>query len=322
MDKTSLQITARLLVQEAEVRGWRVEIIDAGRGLIRYHHPDGRTYTAVSLTTRHSSGLANKIADDKLLLFRYLQTYGISLLDTEIYTTTNGPEFLSKYGKIVVKPRRDTAHGDGVSVGVGTLTELEVAVGRARTFGAEVIMQPMLIGEDFRLLYIGGKLAAAAIRRPAAVVGDGVHSLQELIALENQNPARGTNYQTKLNKIDAEVAASFLGEAINEVPASGEYRAVIGTANIGTGGASVDVTDTVDQQIVQLGQQIVQTLQMPVCGVDFINDTTRGPKLIEINASPSLGLHAHPHEGIPQPVASIYLDWLETTSGDNADDKY
>jgi cyanophycin synthetase len=316
MDTPKLQISTQLLTQEAQARGWKIEVLDPARGLIRYHHPDGRIFTALSLITHYGSGLAGRIADDKWLLFCMLSAYDIPMLETALYDDVVGQELLHKYQKLVAKPRRDTAHGDGVSVNIQTPEALRTAVARAKEFSSEAIIQPMISGDDYRLLFINGRLAAAAIRRPAVVTGDGTQTVAALITQENQRPERGTNYQGKLNKINVEAAEDYLGEAMQAVPAAGEIYQVVGTANVGSGGTAVDVTDSIDSRMVELGERIVRNLNMPICGVDFMDDPVLGPQIIEINACPSLGLHAHPHEGTPRPVASIYLDWLESNPGD------
>jgi cyanophycin synthetase len=70
-----------------------------------------------------------------------------------------------------------------------------------QAFGRETIVERYLPGADYRLLVVGNRLSAAARREPAQVVGDGKHSVAELVELENKNPLRGDGHATALTKI-------------------------------------------------------------------------------------------------------------------------
>ena len=60
-------------------------------------------------------------------------------------------------------------------------------------------------GADYRLLVIGGRLVAAALREPAHVVGDGRSTITELVAEVNRDPRRSDGHATVLSfiKLDA-----------------------------------------------------------------------------------------------------------------------
>jgi cyanophycin synthetase len=64
-----------------------------------------------------------------------------------------------------------------------------------------------LPGQDYRLLVVGNQLVAAARREPAQVIGDGVHTIEQLVALENKNPLRGDGHATALTKIRLDAIA-------------------------------------------------------------------------------------------------------------------
>lgn len=256
-----------------------------------------------------SSGVSGRIVDDKLTTTAIAERLGLPVPDTARYESAGAAkEFLQKHGRIVVKPL-DSAHGNGVSVGVDSEEKLATAVERAKQYADVVLLKQMVTGRDVRLLYIGGKFCAASERRPASVTGDGTHTVRQLIEQVNSHPDRGENYEKKYNRIPPDVSSVFLGDKIDTVPAAGEEVQVVGTANIGCGGVAIDVTDSLPGNIIEQGRRLADELRAGVCGVDFIVGP-EGFYLIEANASPSFGMHHYPHEGQPRDVATIFVDWL------------
>lgn len=312
MNKTKLKITTQLIVDEAIARGLSVDILDARKCFIRITTGSGRAYYLRSNSTEKSSTAGYLIANYKPVVDRVAADLGVKTPATIIYSDTeSAAEFLVQHKSVVVKPA-DAAHGNGVTTGIRDKLSLESALGFAGRYSKTILLQEHVTGDDFRLLYIGGKLSAAAKRVPANVVGDGSHTVQELIDMENSNPDRGRNYQKKLNFIDSSAAKRYLGERISEVPSEGQVIQVVGTANIGAGGKSVDVTEEVPAALVDTGLKMVEGLNMGLCAVDIlaVEGEPETARLIEINASPTFGMHEFPSEGSARPVTRDFLDWL------------
>ena len=306
-----LKVTNNLLKNEAERRGWKVEILSEAGGLLRYSLPSGKTVILQSLTSPFTGAVSQKIADDKYTTYQLALQAKVPVPETHIVKDKEeSEELLQKYKTVVIKPL-DSAHGNGVTTNVTDSTKLETAIEKARAFSDEVLLQPQLRGKDVRVLIIGGELAACAQRRPASVVADGVSTLGQLIVEENKNPDRGENYQKKLNLIDEEVARNFLGDKINEVPSKGETCTVVGTANIGTGGTAEDITELVPEALIEASKKMLAVAGLPVGAADFMWDEDSF-YLLEINANPSLGLHVYPTIGDSRPVHKLFLDWIST----------
>ncbi len=89
---------------------------------------------------------------------------------------------------VVVKPK-DGNQGKGVTVNVTTREQLIAAYAAATEFGDDILLEKYIPGNDFRLLVIGGKLVAAARRDPLQVIGDGKHSVRELVEQVNLRSA-------------------------------------------------------------------------------------------------------------------------------------
>ncbi len=224
--------------------------------------------------------------------------------------------FLDIHQSVVVKPS-DGSHGNGVTTNLTNVAQLDEAVrgALAASKSKTVLLQEHITGHDVRVLIIDGKLAAAAVRTPADVIGDGTHTIAALIDTENASDLRGTEYHTSLNVISREAATAFLGSGYIEtsVPALGEHVQVVGTANIGTGGTATDITDVLPKAIIDQSVRLLQELSLQCGGVDFIASDLEDASsycFIEVNASPSFGLHLKPTHGSSKQVQKLFVDML------------
>lgn len=311
-----LKITTRLIIDELVKRNFRYEMLDEPKTFYRFWDSNSREYILRSNTTYKSSAAGYLYANNKTMSTFFANDIGVPTPDALLYTNeSEAEEFLYKHHRLVVKPV-DAAHGNGITIDVRDKESLKSAVEFAQKYSSKVVLQELVQGDDYRVLIIGGKFVAAAIREPAFVTGDGISTIDELIKKENQDPDRGVNYQTKLNKIDLAAAQRFLDKKINDVPKSGEKINVVGVANIGKGGVSIDVTDNISDKIVEYSEKLASKLGLELCGVDFIYDAESKqqiePKFIEINASPTFGLHHFPYEGEARDVTKLFVDWLIT----------
>ncbi len=152
---------------------------------------------------------------------------------------------------MVVKPQ-DGNQGKGVTVNITTREQLPAAYDSAAAYG-EVMVEKFLPGFDFRLLVVGDKLVAAARRDPPQVIGDGRHTVRQLVDLVNQDPRRGEGHATSLTKIRLDdIAIGRLesqGLTPDSVPALGQRVVLRNNANLSTGGTATDVTDTVHPEV-------------------------------------------------------------------------
>jgi cyanophycin synthetase len=271
-----------------------------------------RTMSGVS--TDLSSSTSRTICNNKNITTLIANRLGVKVPATELYADDQTAlEFLQKYGSIVVKPI-DGAHGNGVTINVTSAEFLQEALARARrnSLSGGIILQQQVTGSDYRLLVIGDSVVAVSERVAASVVGDGVHTFRELITIENErNVKRGENYEKALNYIDVEAANLFLGDKMNDTPPEGEVAMVVGTANMGTGGTAINRTGEMPPAMIKQAEQIVKEIGAFSCGVDFMYDSdTDEWFLIELNGSPSFGLHHSPSVGASVNVAKIFVDKL------------
>lgn len=317
-----LKITAKTIVDELRRRNVPVEILEERYGIIRYKNGDNWRLLRSSASD-DASWLGSFVARHKQLTHEFLRDEDLGDPATMQYSDeASAVAFLQTHEQVVVKPT-DAGHGNGVTTGIRTKEALLNAIASAQraSRSGTVILQEQLRGEDVRVLIIGGTYAAAALRTPATVVGDGKRTLRQLIERENeQNEGRGSNYQKRLNYIDIAAAEIFLGGRIDaDTPALGEVVRVTGPANIGMGGTSMNLTSELPEQIIRKSERIAKKLGLPTCGVDFMVEDPADAasyRFIEVNACPSFGLHLFPTIGRPEPVAVKLVDYL--LSGVNA----
>jgi cyanophycin synthetase len=209
---------------------------------------------------------------------------------------------------LAVKPL-DGNQGRAVSLGLRTPMAVGKAFERAAAVSPQVIVEEQFVGNDYRVLVVGGQMVAASERMPASVIGDGVRTVAALIEAENAtNPLRGDGHEKPLTKItvDAELIDHLRRSAqrwLTDVPASGERVLLRGTANLSTGGTARDVTDDVHPDVRRTCERAARAIGLDVCGIDLIapNVTrplpTTGAGVIEANAAPGLRMHHFPSAG-------------------------
>ncbi|HYG50189.1 MAG TPA: cyanophycin synthetase [Flavobacteriales bacterium] len=220
---------------------------------------------------------------------------------------------------IVIKPL-DGNHGKGASINVTNWDDAVQGLTHAKKYSRRVIVERFITGFDYRILVIDNKIVAAAQRVPAHVKGDGKHTIQQLIDLENQDPRRGYGHENVLTEItvDRDTLDLLAKKKYNleTVPALNEIVYLKSTANLSTGGTSIDVTDMLHPENIFLAERISRVIGLDVCGIDIMAPNLtqslkeNGGVVLEVNAAPGFRMHLAPSEGLPRNVAAPVIDML------------
>jgi cyanophycin synthetase len=266
-----------------------------------------------------TSAIAETIAQDKELTKKLLDAAGVPV---PVGRTAENAEDAWKAAQeiglpVVVKPK-DGNQGKGVTVNITTREQTIAAYNAAKEFRDDIMVERFLAGHDFRLLVIGNKLVAAARRDPPHVVGDGVHSVRELVDIVNADPRRGTGHGTALTKIrfdDIALARLALqGLAADSVPPQGQRVVLRNNANLSTGGTATDVTDDVHPEVAARAVEAAQMIGLDICGVDVVCDSVLRPieeqngGVVEVNAAPGLRMHLSPSYGKGRPIGEAIIN--------------
>lgn len=271
--------------------------------------------------TCKTSNIAVDIACNKEETKRMLDMASIPVASGGICVDEEDLEMvIKKIGfPIVIKPL-DRNHGKGASINVQNLEDAKAGLAHAKNYSRRVIVEKFITGFDFRVLVIDNKLVAAALREPAHVKGDGVNTIQQLIAETNKDPRRGYGHENVLTEITVDRDTTDLltkkGYDLNTVPAKDEIVYLKSTANLSTGGTSVDVTDMMHPENIFLCERIARVIGLDVCGIDIMAPNLTQPLketggcILEVNAAPGFRMHLAPSEGLPRNVAAPVIDML------------
>ncbi len=220
---------------------------------------------------------------------------------------------------VVVKPF-DANQGRGVTANIGDENQLRMAYQLASLYTKRIIIEKYIRGRDYRILVVGGRVAAVAERKPPILVGDGVHTIAELVEQENHNPQRGNGHTKSLTKIELdEVAREYLARAeyrINDIPPCGETIRLRENGNLSTGGSARDCTAEIHPGNKALAVKAAKIIGLEVAGVDVVIDnisrrlTPQNGAIIEVNAAPGLRMHLNPTQGESKNVAADILDHM------------
>jgi cyanophycin synthetase len=273
--------------------------------------------------TSQTGSLGVDIATDKKLTNRLLAATGIPVPRSEVVRDEDGAVAAARRigYPVAVKPL-DGNHGRGVILNLGDPDEVRAGyrLARAESRRGDVVVETFLTGNDYRCLVIGGVLRAVAQRVPAHVDGDGTRTLAELVELTNGDPRRGIGHEKVLTriKLDEEsiAYAREQGFELSDVPPRGERVYLKRTANMSTGGISIDRTEEIHPDNAEITELAARVVGLDIAGIDLICPDVSlpvretGGGIVEVNAAPGFRMHTHPTEGEAQYVAKPVIDML------------
>jgi GNAT-family acetyltransferase (TIGR03103 family) len=297
---------AAIIVAEARARGIAVEVLVEEEGFFRLSW-GGKSVDCRETLSEFTSAVAMSRCQDKYVTHRWLARAG---LDTPAFRLAHDKEqnrsFLATHGRVVVKPTTGE-QGKGITVGVVNEAELEAAIEHARGFSERVLLESFHEGEDLRIVVINYEVAAAAVRQPARIIGDGQQTARTLIEKQSRRRAAATGGESRI-PVDAETGRCLEahGLGLDDVVPEGLRVNVRRTANLHTGGTIHDVTAALHTVLADAAVLAARRLDIPVVGLDFIVDAPDRPRYVIIEANERPGLANHE----PQPTAERFVDLL------------
>ena len=307
------------LVKAAEARGipwFRLNdqsLVQLGQG--KYQQ---RIQATVTGRTSH---IAVELASDKEETNKILAALGLPVPRQELVQSEAGAvRAARRIGFPVVTKPYNGNHGRGISIRLTTDEEVVEGFKKAQEISRSVIVETFLEGDDHRLLVVNGELVAATRRTPGHVVGDGRHTIAQLVDLVNLDPRRGIGHEKVLTRLQLDAQAEMMmaraGYTADSIPPEGQVVYLRSTANLSTGGTATDVTDIIHPDNREMAVTAIRAIGLDVGGVDFLSTNIAasyrkiGGGICEVNAAPGFRMHVAPSEGTPRDVAGPVIDML------------
>ena len=307
------------IVEEAVSRG--IPFLRLGRNsLIQLGAGVNQMRFQATITCK-TSNIAVDIACNKEQTKKMLDEASIPVAKGDIcYDEEDLQETIEDIGyPIVIKPL-DGNHGKGASINVTNWDDAVKGLWHAKDYSRRVIVEKFITGFDFRVLVINNEVVAAAQRVPAHVIGNGKNNIKELIDITNEDPRRGYGHENVLTEITIDKTTERLienaGYTLESILPEKETLYLKSTANLSTGGTSVDVTDLMHPENVFLAERISRVIGLDICGIDIMAPNLtqslkeNGGVILEVNAAPGFRMHLAPSEGLPRNVAAPVIDML------------
>ena len=317
-EETRLGPSTGSIVEEAARRGIPYLRLN-GQSLVQLGHGVHQKRIRATITS-NTSNIGVEIACDKEETKDLLESYEIPVPKGRVVRTEEGLETALKVVGFpcVIKPIGGN-HGRGATIGIKSWEEAKAALAVAKEVSRSAVVEKQIFGLDHRLLVINHKFIAAAKRTPAAVVGDGKHTITQLVEELNKDPWRGFGHEKVLTQVDIDQHTIDLlargGMTPDSIPPAGETVYLKATANLSTGGTATDVTELVHSYNIFMAERISRIIDLDICGIDVMTEDITRPlnecgAVLEVNAAPGFRMHLDPTEGLGRNVAEPVVDML------------
>ena len=321
-----MELSTQMLLFDAIQKGIHFEILDEQDQFLKLWHKDHVEYVKNGNMTSKDNYVVPLAMANKTVTKKILADAGFPVPAGDEFTSLEqGLAYypLIKGKQIVVKPK-STNFGLGISIfqEPTSLDNYQKALEIAFAEDTAVLVEEFIPGTEYRFFILDGRCEAVLLRVAANVVGDGKHTIRELVAQKNANPLRGRDHRSPLEIIELgdieQLMLTQQGYAPDDILPEGKKVNLRRNSNISTGGDSIDVTETMDSSYQELAAAMATSMGAWACGVDLIIPDKTQPAskekphctCIELNFNPSMYMHTYCAEGPGQAITPKILDKL------------
>ena len=321
-----MELSTQMLLFDAIQKGLHFEILDEQDQFLKLWHKDHVEYVKNGNMTSKDNYVVPLAMANKTVTKKILADAGFPVPAGDEFTSLEqGLAYypLIKGKQIVVKPK-STNFGLGISIfqEPASLDNYKKALEIAFAEDTAVLVEEFIPGTEYRFFILDGRCEAVLLRVAANVVGDGKHTIRELVAQKNANPLRGRDHRSPLEIIELgdieQLMLTQQGYTPDDILPEGKKVNLRRNSNISTGGDSIDVTETMDSSYQELAAAMATSMGAWACGVDLIilDETQIASKenphctCIELNFNPSMYMHTYCAEGPGQAITPKILDKL------------
>lgn len=271
--------------------------------------------------TDNTSCISVDMACDKTVTNELLGQAGIPVPKGRVCRTTKEAiQAADEIGYPVVLKPVNGNQGKGVSSNIQCPEEIADAFRIAAEFSENILVEEYIKGNDYRILIIGNQVSAVSLRIPANVIGDGRHTVAQLVELKNKDDRRGEDHERPLTKIKIDEIGLIIlkkqGYSLGSVPKKGIRVYLKTSGNLSTGGEAVDCTDRIHPDNQEIAIRAARIIGLDIAGIDIKCRNISKPlslgqgAVIEVNASPGIRMHLFPSKGKVRKVGNAIVDML------------
>ena len=321
-----MELSTQMLLFDAIQKGLHFEILDEQDQFLKLWHKDHVEYVKNGNMTSKDNYVVPLAMANKTVTKKILADAGFPVPAGDEFTSLEqGLAYypLIKGKQIVVKPK-STNFGLGISIfqEPASLDNYKKALEIAFEEDTAVLVEEFIPGTEYRFFILDGRCESVLLRVAANVVGDGKHTIRELVAQKNANPLRGRDHRSPLEIIKLgdieQLMLTQQGYAPDDILPEGKKVNLRRNSNISTGGDSIDVTETIDSSYQELAAAMATSMGAWACGVDLIIPDKTQPAskekphftCIELNFNPAMYIHTYCAEGPGQAITPKILDKL------------
>lgn len=321
-----MELSTQMLLFDAIQKGLHFEILDEQDQFLKLWHKDHVEYVKNGNMTSKDNYVVPLAMANKTVTKKILADAGFPVpAGNEFTSLEQGLAYypLIKGKQIVVKPK-STNFGLGISIfqEPASLDNYKKALEIAFAEDTAVLVEEFIPGTEYRFFILDGRCESVLLRVAANVVGDGKHTIRELVAQKNANPLRGRDHRSPLEIIKLgdieQLMLTQQGYAPDDILPEGKKVNLRRNSNISTGGDSIDVTETIDSSYQELAAAMATSMGAWACGVDLIIPDKTQPAskekphftCIELNFNPAMYIHTYCAEGPGQAITPKILDKL------------
>jgi cyanophycin synthetase len=310
---------ARVWREAAAQVGARID--DLGHDVFEMRLGEARTRVLQNCTDIDGLG-GQRVVRSKPVMYRLLAQEGLPTPGHLAYQFEDmgaAAQFLEEAGgPCVVKPACGTGGGLGVTTGVRTRWQLARASQAAARHGGGLLIERQVAGDNYRLLYLDGKLLDAVVRRAPAVVGDGRGSVARLVEAVNARRLEGgpaASHSLLTVDLDMKNTLARQGLSLRSVPAAGRVVRLKTASNQNAGADNETATALLCAAVVADGARAAAASGLRLAGVDVLTGDPgvplreAGGVVLEVNSPPGYFWHYHKRDGA-FPLAVHVLECL------------
>lgn len=175
--------------------------------------------------------------------------------------------------------------------------------------------------DDYRFFLVRNATVSVVRRTPPYVLADGLSTVRELVAAENQrrrNPRKNCLCDIEINDLEGLRCLKSQKIAAEDIPPEGMKVLCRFNANVSSGGECENVLDSIHPSYIEVAHSILELFpELPYIAVDLLLSDPTEPATKDSYVvcecccfKPGLSLHTHPSKGNGHDIITPLVDQL------------